>query len=101
MSDLWDRYFPGYKKEKAAFERNLASLLANEAIGESLRQYGYDAPFLKALMQRLRAVGNAKAVTVLLTDPSKLNTVLETFSREDWSDENKIISVSNYLEYGV
>ena len=52
-------------------------------------------------MQGLRATGNAKAVKNLLRDPSKVDSVLETFLREDWTGMDKIISVSNYLEYGV
>lgn len=99
--DFWDRYFLGYKKKQATFDRNLTSLLGNQAISDSLRQFGYDAAFLKNLMERLRALGNAKAVKTLLRDPSKVNRILETFSREDWTDMDKIISVSNYLERGV
>ena len=101
MADFWERYFPGYKKKQATFDRNLASLLENQAICDSLRQFGYDAAFLKNLMERLRALGNAKAVKTLLRDPSKVNRILETFSREDWTDMDKIISVSNYLEHGI
>jgi hypothetical protein len=99
--DFWDRYFPGHKKKQAMFEQNLTSLLGNQVITDSLRQFGYDAAFLKNLMERLRALGNAKAVKTLLRDPSKVNKVLETFSREDWTDKDKIISVSNYLEHGI
>ena len=99
--DFWDRYFLGYKKKQAMFDRDLTSLLGNQVISDSLRQFGYDAAFLKNLMERLRALGNAKAVKTLLRDPSKVNRVLETFSREDWTDMDKIISVSNYLERGV
>ena len=99
--DFWDRYFLGYKKKQAMFDRDLTSLLGNQVISDSLRQFGYDAAFLKNLMERLRALGNAKAVKTLLRDPSKVNRVLETFSREDWTDMDKIIRVSNYLERGV
>ncbi|MGB2863485.1 MAG: hypothetical protein WBC05_09195 [Sedimentisphaerales bacterium] len=99
--DLWEHSFPGYKEEQAAFDRDLTSLLDNEVIIDSLRHFGYDADFLTNIMERLRAIGNAKAVKTLLRDPSKVNRVLETFSREDWTDMSKIISVSNYLEYGL
>ena len=99
--DFWEQYFPGYKEEQTAFDRDLASVLGNQAINDSLRHFGYDKAFLKNLMERLRAMGNVKAVKTLLRDPSKVNRVLETFSREDWTDMSKIISVSNYLEYGV
>jgi len=101
MRDFWERYFPGYKKKQSTFDQNLASLLGNQAISDSLHQFGYDVAFLKNLMERLRALGNAKAVKTLLRDPSKVNRILETFSREDWTDMDKIISVSNYLEHGV
>ena len=60
--DFWDHYFPGYKKEQAMFDRDLTSLLGNQVISESLHQFGYDAAFLKNLMERLRALGNAKAM---------------------------------------
>lgn len=100
MSDLWEQYFPGYKEEQATFERDLESLLVNQNIIHSLHQFGYDAAFLKDLMVRLRGTGNTKALKNLLQEPYMVNKVLETFSREDWSDESKIISVSNYLEYG-
>jgi len=99
--DFWDRYFLGYKKKQAMFDRDITSLLGNQVISDSLRQFGYDAAFLKNLMERLRALGNAKAVKTLLRDPSKVNRVLETFSREDWTDMDKIISVSNFLEHGI
>ncbi len=99
--DIWDHYFPGHKKEQAMFDRDLTSLLGNQVISDSLQQFGYDAAFLKNLMERLRALGNAKAVKTLLREPSRVNRVLETFLREDWTDKDKIISVSNYLEHDI
>jgi len=51
-------------------------------------------------MERLWAMGNTKSIKTLLRDTSKINRVMEAFSREDWTDMDRIIYVSNYLEYG-
>jgi hypothetical protein len=78
--DFWDRYFPGYKKEEDAFERDLTCLLNNPQIIAILDQCGYNAAFLKDLINRLRGMGNRKALETLLKNPSKLHYVLEVFS---------------------
>jgi len=54
---------------------------------------------VKNLSGWLSRMGNPNA-SLILTDPLKLYTVLLLYTRKDWSDYDKFIAISNYLEYG-
>ncbi len=53
---------------------------------------------IKELAERLRRIGNKK-YSSMFYDTFKLLNVLELYSREDWTDKDKFIAISNYLEY--
>jgi hypothetical protein len=65
---------------------------------EILKFFNLELTEIKELAERLTRVGNTKAL-LIFSDLFKLLNVLELYSREDWSDEDKFVAISNYLEY--
>lgn len=64
-----------------------------------LSYYEHDAGFLRDLLHRLRRVGNTEAIHRASSIEHLRNVVL-LYDREDWTEEDKFIATSNYLEYG-
>jgi hypothetical protein len=65
---------------------------------EILKFFNVEFTEVKELADRLTRVGNTKAL-LIFSDLFKLLNVLELYSREDWSDEDKFVAISNYLKY--
>ena len=67
----------------------------------SLTQFEVSSSSFRDLLERLDRVGNATAITAI-QDRSKLTRVLEIYSNSpsDWSDGDKFVAISNFLEYG-
>jgi hypothetical protein len=63
-----------------------------------LKFFNVEFTEVKELADRLTRLGNTKAL-LIFSDLFKLLNVLELYCREDWSDEDKIIAISNYLDY--
>ena len=64
-----------------------------------LSRYGRNASFLRDLLHRLRRVGNAEAIH-RASSLEHLRNVLLLYGRQDWTEEDKFVATSNYLEYG-
>jgi hypothetical protein len=64
-----------------------------------LKFFNVEFTEVEDLVARLRRGGNHKS-PIIFSDLFKLQNVLELYCREDWSDEDKYIAISVYLEYG-
>lgn len=85
--------------EKAMHESIIEKVTSRSDIQQMLKEYGQPVDFLVNFMQRLIATGNS-AVLRKLNNISHVKYILEIYSREDWTDNDKFIAASNYLEYG-
>jgi hypothetical protein len=65
---------------------------------EILKFFNVEFSEIKELANRLTRVGNNKA-SLIFSDLFKLLNILELYSHENWSGEDKFIAISNYLEY--
>jgi hypothetical protein len=65
-----------------------------------LKFFNVEFTEIEDLAARLRRrIGNHKS-SLVFSDLFKLQNVLELYCREDWSDEDKYVAISVYLEYG-
>lgn len=71
------------------------------SVKDILSEFNVEPHELKDLLDRLSRVGNVKAVDEI-KDLDKLRIVLDIYknSPSDWTEEDKFIEISNYLEYG-
>lgn len=83
------------------FQRIDPSFYNRAKTRQILDEFGVSSPDIEDLIERLGRVGNTKARKEIQKE-SKLRGVLMilTASPEEWTEEDKFIKISNYLEYG-
>jgi len=88
------------KYNKINFELMIQKINSRQELQQLLSKYEKTPDFLRDLMERFSRIGNYKALK-RIKKKSNLQYVLEIYSRDDWTNEDKFIAASNFLEYGM
>lgn len=81
--------------------KEIETICNNTFVKNILKEFNVSSDSLKDILNRPLLLGNKKAIENI-KDFSKLRVVLQiiTQSPEDWTEEDKFIEISNFLEYG-
>ena len=81
--------------------KEIESFCNNTFVKNMLAEFNADSDTLNDILTRLLRLGNKKAIENI-KNPNKLKIVLQiiTQSPENWTEEDKFIQISNFLEYG-
>lgn len=81
--------------------KEIESYCDNIFVKNMLEEFEVDPDNLNDILNRLLRLGNKKAIGNI-KDLNKLKVVLKiiTQSPKDWTEEDKFVQISNFLEYG-
>lgn len=85
--------------EEKVHEGTVERIVHRGDVTDLLSSFGRDQSFLRDLLHRLRRIGNYEAIH-RATSLEHLRAVLVLYAREDWTEEDKFVATSNYLEHG-
>jgi len=86
--------------EKGLLESRIRQLVSKQPVQMLLEKHGRTSEFLIDLMQRFSRIENQKAIQNI-ADLANLQFVLEIYARDNWTEEDKFIASSNFLQYGM